>query len=111
MMRTRFAPSPTGELHLGSAATAVFCDARARALGGTLVLRIEDLDRDRVIAGAREAMMDDLRWLGVGWQEGPDVGGPCSPYDQSLRVGLYEAALRQLADAGLTYFCDCSRAE
>src|SRR5262245_16269281 len=89
MMRTRFAPSPTGELHIGSAATAIFCAARARASGGTLVLRIEDLDRDRTAAGARQAMIDDLRWLGIDWQEGPDVGGRCSPYDQTQRLDLY----------------------
>lgn len=109
--RGRFAPSPTGDLHLGSAATALFCAAAARAAGGTLILRVEDLDRDRVIPGAREAAMDDLRWLGVRWEEGPDTGGPVGPYDQSERLPLYERALQVLAEAGHTYLCDCSRAE
>lgn len=109
--RGRFAPSPTGELHLGSAATAIFCAAAARSAKGQLILRVEDLDRDRVIAGGREAMLRDLRWLGVAWDEGPDVGGPAGPYDQSQRTGLYERALGHLTEAGLTYLCDCSRAE
>jgi glutamyl-tRNA synthetase len=72
---------------------------------------MEDLDRDRVVPGAREAILDDLRWLGVTWDEGPDVGGPCCPYDQSGRIELYEAALDLLHAAGLTYWCDCSRAD
>jgi glutamyl-tRNA synthetase len=109
--RGRFAPSPTGELHLGSAATAIFCEAAARRAGGRLILRVEDLDRDRVIAGGREAMLRDLRWLGVTWDEGPDVGGPAAPYDQSQRVLLYDHALAYLEAKGLTYLCDCSRAE
>jgi glutamyl-tRNA synthetase len=109
--RGRFAPSPTGLLHLGSAATALFCAAAAFRRGGTLVLRMEDLDRDRVVAGAAEAILDDLRWLGLQWDEGPDVGGPARPYMQSERLPLYEAALGYLAEAGHTYLCDCSRAE
>jgi len=109
--RGRFAPSPTGELHLGSAATAIFCAAAARAAGGRLILRVEDLDRDRVVAGGREAMLRDLRWIGVAWDEGPDVGGPAAPYDQSQRIPLYERAVEDLAERGLTYLCDCSRAE
>jgi glutamyl-tRNA synthetase len=109
--RGRFAPSPTGELHLGSAATAIFCAAAAKAAGGELILRVEDLDRDRVIAGGREAMLRDLRWLGVAWDEGPDVGGPAAPYDQSQRIPLYERAVELLEARGLTYLCDCSRAE
>lgn len=109
--RGRFAPSPTGDLHLGSAAAAIFCAAAARASGGELLLRVEDLDRDRAVKGGREAMLGDLRWLGVRWDEGPDVGGPAAPYDQSERIPLYERALERLTDAGLTYLCDCSRAE
>jgi glutamyl-tRNA synthetase len=109
--RGRFAPSPTGELHLGSAATAVVCAAAAMRAGGALVLRMEDLDTPRVVAGAAEAILDDLRWLGLRWDEGPDVGGPSAPYAQSKRAPLYEAALADLARRGLTYLCDCSRAE
>src|SRR5262245_18256444 len=109
--RGRFAPSPTGDLHLGSAAAALLRVADAREAGGALVLRMEDLDRARVVPGKAAAILDDLRWLGVRWDEGPDVGGPSAPYVQSERLGLYEAALDLLASRGLTYLCDCSRAE
>ncbi len=109
--RGRFAPSPTGELHLGSALTALVAAARARAFGGAFVLRVEDLDTPRVVAGAEAEQIDDLAWLGVSWDEGPDVGGPCAPYRQSSRLELYEAAIEDLARRGLTYLCDCSRAE
>jgi glutamyl-tRNA synthetase len=109
--RGRFAPSPTGDLHLGSAAAALFCAAAARARGGALILRMEDLDRDRVIPAARAAILGDLRWLGIAWDEGPDVGGPVGPYVQSERLPRYEAALDALARSGHTYLCDCSRAE
>jgi glutamyl-tRNA synthetase len=109
--RGRFAPSPTGDLHLGSAAAALFCAAAARARRGTLLLRMEDLDRDRVIAETRTGILDDLRYLGLSWDEGPDVGGPCAPYVQSDRLPRYQAALDQLAREGRLYFCDCSRAE
>jgi glutamyl-tRNA synthetase len=109
--RGRFAPSPTGDLHLGSAAAALLCAASARRQGGALILRVEDLDRDRVIPATRATMVEDLRWLGITWDEGPDVGGPVGPYVQSERLPLYEAALTELARAGCTYLCDCSRAE
>jgi len=109
--RGRFAPSPTGALHLGSAAAAVLCAAAARAAGGALVLRMEDLDRERVVPGCADAILDDLRWLGLSWDEGPDVGGPCAPYTQSQRTPQYEAALAQLEAQGLVFLCDCSRAE
>jgi glutamyl-tRNA synthetase len=109
--RGRFAPSPTGELHLGSAAAAVFCAAAVRAVAGTLILRMEDLDGPRVVPGAAEGILDDLRWLGVRWQEGPDIGGPAAPYVQSQRGAMYQAAVDDLARRGLTYLCDCSRAE
>jgi glutamyl-tRNA synthetase len=109
--RGRYAPSPTGDLHLGSAAAALFCAAAARRGDGALVLRMEDLDLGRVLPGKDAAILDDLRWLGVRWDEGPDLGGPASPYVQSQRTALYDAALELLAARGLTYFCDCSRAE
>ncbi len=111
MYRGRFAPSPTGALHLGSAAAAIFCAAASRAAGGELALRMEDLDRDRVVPGLAGAILDDLRWLGLDWDEGPDVGGPCAPYTQSERTPLYEAALVHLEARGLVFLCDCSRAE
>lgn len=109
--RGRFAPSPTGDLHLGSVATALVAWLRARRAGGALVLRVEDIDTPRVVAGSEARQLEDLRWLGFDWDEGPDVGGPHAPYRQSARTDRYEAALHELATRGLTYLCDCSRAE
>lgn len=109
--RGRFAPSPTGLMHLGGAAAALVCLASARASGGSLILRIEDLDRARVGAGDEEGIFDDLAWLGLRFDEGPREGGASNPYRQSERAHLYDAALDRLASRGLTYFCDCSRAE
>ena len=111
MYRGRFAPSPTGDLHLGSAATALVAWLSARAAGGTLVLRVEDIDRPRVVAGSEARQLDDLRWLGLDWDEGPDAGGPHAPYRQSERDDRYEEALARLAARDLLYYCDCSRAE
>src|SRR5579871_5181407 len=105
-IRSRFAPSPTGDLHLGGAWTALASWAVARRQsGGALVLRIEDLDPPRVVAGSAERIVDDLRWLGLDWDEGPDVGGPRGPYVQSARHGAYEAAIASLAARGLVYPC------
>ncbi len=109
--RGRFAPSPTGALHLGSAATALFAAAAARRAGGCLVLRVEDLDPPRLVDGAESSQLDDLAWLGLRFDEGPREGGPYGPYRQSERFARYAAALETLAQAGLTYLCDCSRAE
>ena len=111
MYRGRFAPSPTGDLHLGSVATALVAWSSARAAGGRLVLRVEEIDRPRVVAGAEARQLEDLRWLGLDWDEGPDVGGPHAPYRQSERSARYEAALAALAARDLLYYCDCSRAE
>ncbi len=83
----------------------------ARAAGGRLVLRVEDLDQPRVVPGAEGRQLDDLRWLGLDWDEGPDVGGRHAPYRQSERTAHYESALGRLADLDLLYYCDCSRAE
>jgi glutamyl-tRNA synthetase len=110
MIRTRFAPSPTGDLHLGG----VWVALASRAIAGergAMVVRVEDIDRPRVVAGAEERILEDLRWLGIAWDEGPDVGGPCAPYRQSERSALYEAVLADLEARGVTYPCDCSRAE
>lgn len=109
--RGRFAPSPTGDLHLGSAVTAVFCAAAAINVPGTLVLRIEDIDSARVVPGQAARLVEDLEWLGLRFDEGPGIGGTAGPYVQSDRQHLYEAALEQLAQQGLVYLCDCSRAE
>jgi len=109
--RGRFAPSPTGDLHLGSAAAALVAWLRARQAGGALVVRIEDIDRPRIVPGSEGRQLDDLRWLGIDWDEGPNTGGPHAPYRQSERDAHYEAALEALAARGLLFRCDCSRAE
>jgi glutamyl/glutaminyl-tRNA synthetase len=107
--RGRLAPSPTGLLHLGHARTFWIAQQRAVASQGTLVLRDEDLDPERSQPHFRKAMIEDLRWLGLVWQEGPDVGGPFAPYTQSQRLGLYRDAWRRLLAAGWLYPCRCTR--
>ncbi|MCB9593845.1 MAG: tRNA glutamyl-Q(34) synthetase GluQRS [Sandaracinaceae bacterium] len=107
--RGRFAPSPTGPVHLGTARTALLGWLRARSVGGVFVLRMEDLDAPRVREGAAEAMLEDLRWLGLDWDEGPDVGGDYGPYTQSLKLARYAEVLASLAEH--TYPCTCSRKE
>jgi glutamyl-tRNA synthetase len=111
IVRGRYAPSPTGVLHMGNIRTALLAWLFARCTAGQFVLRIEDLDRPRVRKGATQQILDDLRWLGLDWDEGPDVGGPYAPYTQSERIEIYEQYLRHLQDAGLIYPCYCSRAE
>ena len=100
MVRGRFAPSPTGALHLGNARTALLAWLHARAHGGAFVMRVEDLDFGRVRPGIMERQLDELRWLGLDWDEGPDVGGPYAPYIQSQRQERYDAALRTAGGAG-----------
>jgi len=108
---TRFAPSPTGALHLGNARTALFNDLAARASGGRLVLRIEDTDAERSDEGLLRRLLEDLRWLGLEWAEGPDVGGPHGPYRQSERAGNYARAVAMLEAQGRVYPCFCSPEE
>ena len=107
--RGRLAPSPTGHLHLGHARTFWIAAQRARSAGGVLILRNDDLDAVRFRLDFVEAMYEDLRWLGLTWAEGPDVGGPCAPYNQSLRRPHYRAALERLHAAGLIFPCTRSR--
>jgi glutamyl/glutaminyl-tRNA synthetase len=107
--RGRIAPSPTGLLHLGHAATFWTAYQRSVAAAGTLVLRMEDLDPQRSKAEFTKAAIEDLRWLGIRWQEGPDIGGRFSPYTQSARTPIYRDALQKLIDRGLVYPCRCSR--
>ena len=107
--RGRLAPSPTGYLHLGHARTFWMAQQRALDAGGTLILRNEDLDPERSRPHFVEAMIEDLHWLGLKWQEGPDVGGPLGPYTQSQRVELYRNAWRRLLTQGWLYPCYCSR--
>jgi glutamyl-tRNA synthetase len=110
-VRTRFAPSPTGDLHLGGVWTALASRALARRASGAFVLRLEDLDPPRVVAGSAERVLDDLAWLGISFDEGPAVGGAFGPYVQSERSSSYAAALAKLSALGMTYPCDCSRGE
>jgi glutamyl/glutaminyl-tRNA synthetase len=107
--RGRLAPSPTGLLHLGHARTFWVAAQRAAEHGGALILRNEDLDPQRCRDEYVGAMIEDLRWLGISWSEGPDCGGPFAPYTQSARREFYLSAWRQLRDAGLIYPCTCSR--
>jgi glutamyl-tRNA synthetase len=109
--RGRYAPSPTGRLHVGNARTALLAWLAARARDATFVMRMEDLDAARVIPDGEAAMLDDLRWLGLDWDEGPDLGGPCGPYRQSERRRDYDAAIERLLTEGRAYPCACSRAE
>ena len=108
-MRVRFAPSPTGYLHVGNVRTALFNWFLARRHGGTFILRIEDTDVERSTAASETGIIGDLRWLGLDWDEGPDVQGPRGPYRQSERLDLYRSHARQLLDAGHAYSCFCSR--
>jgi glutamyl/glutaminyl-tRNA synthetase len=107
--RGRLAPSPTGYLHLGHARTFWTAQERANEQGGVLVLRNEDLDQQRCKPEFVTAMLEDLRWFGLRWQEGPDVGGPFAPYAQSERMAHYRTAFQRLRSAGLIYPCCCSR--
>jgi glutamyl-tRNA synthetase len=109
--RGRYAPSPSGDLHLGNLRTAMLAWLFARVTGGLFVLRVEDLDLPRMKPGATQQMLDDLHWLGLDWDEGPDCGGPYAPYIQSMRITHYELALARLRAADLIYPCYCSRAE
>jgi len=107
-VRTRFAPSPTGHLHIGNARTAIMNWIFARHHGGAFVLRIEDTDRERSTVQSEASILDDLRWLGLGWDEGPDTGGPTGPYRQSERLGIYSDPLGRLEADGRVYPCYCT---
>jgi len=109
MYRGRIAPSPTGYLHLGHARTFWVAQQRARAAGGALILRNDDLDGPRCRPEFVAAMFEDLRWLGLRWSEGPDAGGPFGPYDQSRRLPHYIAAFERLRATGFLFPCTCSR--
>ncbi|KAK8173541.1 glutamyl-tRNA synthetase [Phyllosticta citrichinensis] len=106
--RTRFAPSPTGYLHLGSLRTALFNYLIAKRTGGQFLLRIEDTDQRRTVPDAEQRLFDDLRWAGLEWDEGPEVGGPYGPYKQSQRTPLYRQHADKLLDSGHAYRCFCT---
>lgn len=107
-VRVRFAPSPTGHLHLGGARTALYDFLLARQTHGQFILRIEDTDRKRYVAGAEEEICAGLRWLGLEYDEGPDVGGPCGPYRQSERKAIHQEYAQRLVNEGHAYYCFCS---
>src|SRR5688572_25885520 len=107
-MRLRFAPSPTGQLHVGNARTALFNWLLARGSGAVFVLRIEDTDVERSTVESETAIFADLKWLGLDWDEGPDTGGACGPYRSSERLHLYESYANELVAAGHAYSCFCS---
>jgi glutamyl-tRNA synthetase len=109
--RLRFAPSPTGYLHIGGARTALFNWLWARHSGGAFVLRIEDTDRERSTQEAVAAILDGLRWLGLDWDEGPGVGGPHGPYFQTERLAIYKAQAEKLIREGKAYACTCTKEE
>ena len=107
-MRVRFAPSPTGQLHVGNARTALFNWLLAHGKDGTFILRIEDTDAERSTRQSEASILEDLRWLGLDWDEGPDVGGSSGPYRQSERLHLYSSYSSELLAAGHAYYCFCS---
>lgn len=108
---TRFAPSPTGHLHLGNARTALLNYLAARGSGGSFILRVEDTDEARSSEKFMADLFEDLHWLGLSWDQRPDVGGPHAAYRQQQRRGIYESWLQKLEAAGLTYPCFCTPAE
>src|SRR5688572_308937 len=107
-MRVRFAPSPTGQLHVGNARTALFNWLLARGHGGTFILRIEDTDAERSTRESERAIVEDLRWMGLEWSEGIDAGGDHGPYRQSERLHIYRAHTVELMSRGHAYRCFCS---
>ncbi|OTA60250.1 hypothetical protein K449DRAFT_435338 [Hypoxylon sp. EC38] len=109
--RTRFAPSPTGYVHIGSLRTALYSYLLAKATGGQFLLRIEDTDRARIVPDAETRLYEDLKWAGLSWDEGPDIGGPYGPYKQSDRLELYKKHAEQLLNEGRAYRCFCTPAD
>ncbi len=110
-VRVRFAPSPTGHLHVGGARTALYNHLYARKTGGVFVLRVEDTDAARSTLESYEGILRGMRWLGLDWDEGPGVGGDCGPYVQSARSVLYHSEAQRLTDEGKAYFCFCTAGE
>ena len=107
-VRTRFAPSPTGYMHVGNLRTALYTYLQARHNGGTFILRIEDTDQGRLVEGATDIIYGTLKATGLTWDEGPDVGGPVGPYVQSQRMGMFKQYAEQLVKAGKAYYCFCT---
>lgn len=110
-VRVRFAPSPTGQVHVGNARTALFNWLFARQQGGTMVLRIEDTDLERSETRYETQLLEDLKWLGIDWDEGPDIGGPFPPYRQSDKLGVYREHAERLVAEAKAYYCFCTQEE
>jgi len=110
-VRCRFAPAPSGSLHVGNVRSALFSWLWARRNGGTFILRVEDTDASRVTEEAFRGVLDDLRWLGLDWDEGPEVGGDHGPYRQSERLGIYREMVDRLLERGTAYRCYCTEEE
>ncbi|MEW6662216.1 MAG: glutamate--tRNA ligase [Bacillota bacterium] len=110
-VRVRFAPSPTGPLHIGGARSALFNYLFAKKLGGQFILRIEDTDLERSSCASEKNILDSLRWLGIEWDEGPDVGGPYAPYRQTERLESYQSYVNRMMKTGHCYYCFCSEEE
>lgn len=108
-VRTRFAPSPTGYMHIGNLRTALFTYLIARKSGGDFILRIEDTDRERFVEGATEIIYKTLKTCGLSWDEGPDIGGPVGPYVQSERMGMFKEYAEKLVENGNAYYCFCTK--
>src|SRR5262245_56377520 len=109
--RLRFAPSPTGYLHIGGVRTALFNWLWARKTGGTFILRIEDTDRERSTPENEQIILRDMRWLGLGWDEGPEVGGSSGPYHQTDRLPIYAEFVDKLIAKAAAYRCFCTKEE
>ena len=107
-VRVRFAPSPTGHTHLASGRTALYNYLLAQQTGGKFILRIEDTDQKRYVPGAEKELIDSLHWLGIDWDEGPDVGGPDGPYYQTQRKDIYQEYALKLIETGHAYYCFCT---
>src|SRR5437868_9766113 len=110
-IRVRIAPSPTGDPHVGTAYIGLLNYIYARQRSGKFILRIEDTDQTRFVATSEQMIFDALRWLGITWDEGPDVGGPCGPYRQSERTALFQSYATELLNAGHAYYCFCTTAQ
>ncbi len=108
-VRTRFAPSPTGYMHIGNLRTALFAYLIAKKNGGDFILRIEDTDQERYVEGAVDVIYDTLREVGLNWDEGPDIGGPVGPYIQSERMGMFKDYALELVKKGEAYYCFCDK--
>ena len=107
-VRTRFAPSPTGYMHVGNLRTALYTYLMAKHEDGTFILRIEDTDQGRYVEGAVDVIYNTLRETGLLWDEGPDIGGPVGPYVQSERMGMFKQYAEQLVAEGKAYYCFCT---